>query len=345
MDNEAKRTQQTSAAAEDSAPERDEYCQLTTDFAQIVRRAKSSYQEKAPGREIDFVGLYMGSRSGIVCKADERGIPQVTVSGEEEDNQGNRRTQRFFIGLQAEVGTKDTDYRSANLAERETIVKEFEVSSQGHETGEERHRRGPARRREDPAAHRRRELRVVPAGPRGGAGALDQCRPLRAGGAGPHRRARRRRAPGDPPGARRQAGEGRGRLPQVARAHRVRRHRPDAHRPDHPAPGHHHPGAHEGRLRGFRRHPWRHGPHGRAAPLRARGRAGARLPRDRAGPGTDGGQGSHRPRPRPGRGHSGHRLPGDSLARRCRRAGPRSLRPHQRRRHHAAKTAARRRPS
>ncbi|MHB1006788.1 MAG: TldD/PmbA family protein [Chloroflexota bacterium] len=112
---------------------RDEYCQLTTDFAQIVKRAKESYQEKAPGREIDFVSLFMGSRSGIICKADERGIPQVTVSGEEADNQGNKRTQRFFIGLQAEVGTKDVDFQSANLAERETIVKEFEVTSQGHE--------------------------------------------------------------------------------------------------------------------------------------------------------------------------------------------------------------------
>ncbi|MCL5108434.1 MAG: TldD/PmbA family protein [Chloroflexi bacterium] len=133
MEEEARREQSANAEAPEAAPERDEYCQLTADFAQIVRRAKESYQEKAPGREIDFVGLYMGSRSGIVCKADERGIPQVTVSGEEEDNQGNRRTQRFFIGLQAEVGTKDTEFQSANLAERETIVKEFEVTSQGHE--------------------------------------------------------------------------------------------------------------------------------------------------------------------------------------------------------------------
>ena len=133
MEDEAKRGVSPEAEAPATAPERDEYCQLTTDFAQIVRRAKESYQEKAPGREIDFVGLYMGSRSGIICKADERGIPQVTVSGEEADNQGNRRTQRFFIGLQAEVGTKDTDFQSSNLAERETIVKEFEVTSQGHE--------------------------------------------------------------------------------------------------------------------------------------------------------------------------------------------------------------------
>lgn len=112
---------------------RDEYHQLTTDFAQIVNRAKGSYQEKAPGREIDFISLFMGSRSGIICKADERGIPQVIVSGEEADNQGNRRTQRFFIGLQSEVATKDCDFESSNLAERETIVKEFEVTSQGHE--------------------------------------------------------------------------------------------------------------------------------------------------------------------------------------------------------------------
>ena len=112
---------------------RDEYHQLTTDFAQIVNRAKGSYQEKAPGREIDFVSLFMGSRSGIICKADERGIPQVIVTGEEADNQGNKRVQRFFIGLQAEVATKDADFEAANLAERETVVKEFEVTSQGHE--------------------------------------------------------------------------------------------------------------------------------------------------------------------------------------------------------------------
>ncbi|MBI2953301.1 MAG: TldD/PmbA family protein [Chloroflexi bacterium] len=112
---------------------RDEYHQLTTDFAQIVNRAKGSYQEKAPGRQIDFVSLFMGSRSGIICKADERGIPQVIVSGEEADNQGNKRIQRFFIGLQSEVATKDADFESANLAEHETIVKEFEVTSQGHE--------------------------------------------------------------------------------------------------------------------------------------------------------------------------------------------------------------------
>ena len=112
---------------------RDEYCQLTDDFAQIVKRARESYQERAPGREIDFVSLFMGSRSGVICKADERGIPQVIVSGEELDNQGNKRTQRWFIGLQAEVATKDTEFESANLAENETIVKEFEVTSQGHE--------------------------------------------------------------------------------------------------------------------------------------------------------------------------------------------------------------------
>lgn len=130
MDEQARKQQ---SPADEPAAARDEYCQLTTDFAQIVKRAKDSYQEKAPGREIDFVALFMGSRSGIICKADERGIPQVTVSGEEADNQGNKRTQRFYIGLQAEVSTKDTDFRSANLAERETIVKEFEVTSQGHE--------------------------------------------------------------------------------------------------------------------------------------------------------------------------------------------------------------------
>ncbi|HID65290.1 MAG TPA: TldD/PmbA family protein [Anaerolineae bacterium] len=111
---------------------RDEYWQLTEDFAQIVRRAEQSYQEKAPGRGIDFISLFMGSRSGIICTADEEGIPQIIVTGEETDNQGRKKTQRFFIGLQAEVATKDTAFLTVNLAEDETTVKEFEVSSQGH---------------------------------------------------------------------------------------------------------------------------------------------------------------------------------------------------------------------
>jgi len=112
---------------------RDEYWALTSDFRQIVHRAREGYQEKSPGREIDLVSLFMGSRSGVICKADERGIPQVTVSGEEVDNRGQRKTQRLFIGLQSEVATKGRAYVASNLAERETIVKEFEVSSHGYE--------------------------------------------------------------------------------------------------------------------------------------------------------------------------------------------------------------------
>ena len=111
---------------------RDEYWQLTEDFVQIVKRAEQSYQEKSPGREIDFASLFMGSRSGIICTADKEGIPQIIVTGEETNNQGRRRTQRFFIGLQAGVSTKDKAFPTVNLAKDETTVKEFEVSSQGH---------------------------------------------------------------------------------------------------------------------------------------------------------------------------------------------------------------------
>jgi len=111
---------------------RDEYWQLADDFVQIVNRARQSYQERSPGREIDFASLFMGSRSGIICMADEEGIPKITVTGEETDNQGEKRTQRFFIGLQAGAATKDKAFLSANLAKEETTVKEFEVSAQGH---------------------------------------------------------------------------------------------------------------------------------------------------------------------------------------------------------------------
>lgn len=112
---------------------RDDYWNLTSDFTQIVKRAKQGYQEKAPGRGIEHVGLFMGSRTGIICKTDERGIPQIIVTGEEVDNQGQKKAQRFFIGLQAEAATKDKAFLSSNLAEKETNVKEFEVSSHGYE--------------------------------------------------------------------------------------------------------------------------------------------------------------------------------------------------------------------
>jgi len=125
--------QASAPAAESKERPRDEYWQLTEDFAQIVRRAEESYQEKSPGREIDFASLFMGSRSGVICMADEEGIPKITVTGEESDNQGRKRTQRFFIGLQAGVATKDVAFPAVNLAKDETTVKEFEVSSQGHD--------------------------------------------------------------------------------------------------------------------------------------------------------------------------------------------------------------------
>lgn len=111
-----KETQPETDKVQNQEKVRDEYWQLTEDFAQIVRRAEQSYQEKAPGREIDFVSLFMGSRSGIICTADEEGIPQIIVTGEETDNQGRKRTQRFFIGLQGEVATKDTAFLTVNLA-------------------------------------------------------------------------------------------------------------------------------------------------------------------------------------------------------------------------------------
>ncbi|MEQ8171151.1 MAG: TldD/PmbA family protein [Candidatus Eremiobacterota bacterium] len=110
----------------------DEYHLLKNDFAQINNRGFKSFQESTPGREIDWIGLYMGSRYGTVITTDERGIPQVKTSGNEFTPQGERRIQRFFIGLRGEVATKDFSVQSVNLSGNDTIVKEFEVNSAGY---------------------------------------------------------------------------------------------------------------------------------------------------------------------------------------------------------------------
>jgi predicted Zn-dependent protease len=110
----------------------DEYHLLENDFAQINNRGFKSFQESTPGREIDWIGLYMGSRYGTVITTDEKGIPQVKTSGNEFTPQGEKRIQRFFIGLRGEVATKDFSVQSVNLSGNDTIVKEFEVNSAGY---------------------------------------------------------------------------------------------------------------------------------------------------------------------------------------------------------------------
>ena len=110
----------------------DEYHLLNKDFYQINNRGFKSFQESTPGREIDWISLYMGSRYGTVITTDDRGIPQVKTSGIEFTPQGERRIQRFFIGLRGEVATKDFAVQSVNLSGNDTVVKEFEVNSAGY---------------------------------------------------------------------------------------------------------------------------------------------------------------------------------------------------------------------
>jgi|GEM_PF-1934329 len=110
----------------------DEYWLLKKDFAQINQRGFKSFQESTPGREIDWLSLYMSSRYGTVITTDERGIPQVKTSGIEFTPQGEKRIQRFYIGLRGEVATKDFAVQSVNLSGNDTIVKEFEVNSAGY---------------------------------------------------------------------------------------------------------------------------------------------------------------------------------------------------------------------
>jgi len=110
----------------------DEYHLLNKDFYQINNRGFKSFQESTPGREIDWISLYMGSRYGTVITTDDKGIPQVKTSGIEFTPQGERRIQRFFIGLRGEVATKDFAVQSVNLSGNDTVVKEFEVNSAGY---------------------------------------------------------------------------------------------------------------------------------------------------------------------------------------------------------------------
>lgn len=125
------RVEEKGAPAPDLSP--DEYTPLVEDFCQVVERGLDSYQEQeVPGREINYVSLGMDSRTILACQTDERGIPQITVTGEEEDNRGRIKKQRSFIGASAEAATKGRGDKSANLAPRDTTVKEFEVGRQSY---------------------------------------------------------------------------------------------------------------------------------------------------------------------------------------------------------------------
>lgn len=128
---EEERVEESQTSTFDLPP--DEYTPLVTDFQQVVERGVDSYQEqRVPGREINCVALGMESRTVLVCQTDEQGIPHFVVTGEEEDNRGRKKRQRSFIGARAEASTKGKGEKSANLARRDTTVKEFEVGKQSY---------------------------------------------------------------------------------------------------------------------------------------------------------------------------------------------------------------------
>jgi len=112
----------------------DEYTPLVDDFAQVVERGVDSYQEKeVPGRKLTYVGLGMESRTVLICRTNEQGIPELIVTGTHTDNRGRTRRERRYIGARAEAATKGRGEKSANLVGRtDTTVKEFEVGKQAY---------------------------------------------------------------------------------------------------------------------------------------------------------------------------------------------------------------------
>lgn len=113
---------------------KDEYSFLTEKFADVAKQGIESYQEYQPGREVEGVNLFMGSRHGVVVKTDQRGIPTIMVSRTDLDPQGNPKTQRFFMGLRTEASTLSVSCQTVDLLGRlDTTVKDFDVSSSAHE--------------------------------------------------------------------------------------------------------------------------------------------------------------------------------------------------------------------
>lgn len=118
----------------DSSLPPDEYTTLLEQFARVAEGGKDAYQEAAgTGRELNYVGLAMDSRTAVICKTSERGIPEFVVTGTETDNKGNRLRQRTFIGAASEAATFGRSDKSADLAHDKTVVNEFEVGSQAYD--------------------------------------------------------------------------------------------------------------------------------------------------------------------------------------------------------------------
>jgi len=108
---------------------KDDYCQLVKNLQESATASIDSFQEEGP-REIKIVSIYCDSRSGIICKTDEQGIPHLIVTGKEPAGKGKQKKQRFFIGIQTEAFTKDAAINSENLMRGGKSPKPFDLTSQ-----------------------------------------------------------------------------------------------------------------------------------------------------------------------------------------------------------------------
>ena len=113
----------------------DEYAPLKQDFTRIIDQGLKSFQESAPGREINSIIVRLQGRYGIIVQTNERGLVSMPeMSGVEINNQGEEKIQRMFMGLNCSSSTKATAFTSVNLLKTgQTSIKEFETNSAAHE--------------------------------------------------------------------------------------------------------------------------------------------------------------------------------------------------------------------
>ncbi len=108
---------------------RDDYHKSVRKIQESTQESIDSFQEAEP-REVKIVSVYSDSRSGIICKTDEQGVPVMMVTGYESAGKGKpQKRQRFFHGIQVEAFTKDIAINSESLMRGKRSPKPFDITS------------------------------------------------------------------------------------------------------------------------------------------------------------------------------------------------------------------------
>lgn len=109
---------------------RDDFADLVERFETSAKNSIDSYQESGP-RKISITSVYCDSQSGIACLTDEQGIPHLIATKSDPGAQGMPIKQRFFLGIQTEVVTKDNIIKSENLkGKKAKAPKPFDITPQ-----------------------------------------------------------------------------------------------------------------------------------------------------------------------------------------------------------------------